>query len=34
MPTAVPLLVSLSTSHASATHCIHVPLTEIAWPVK
>ncbi len=33
-PTASGECVSSTTSHASATFCIHVPLTEISWPVK
>lgn len=34
MPSATPLPVRLRTSHAAATICIHVPVTEIAWPTK
>ena len=34
VPSAVPLPVSWSTSHAWATLCIHVPLNEMAWLVK
>jgi len=33
-PSATALPVSLSTSHACATDCIHVPDTEMAWPKK
>ena len=33
-PTAIGELVSSTTSQASATFCIQVPLTEITWPVK
>ena len=33
-PTATPLCVSCSTSHISATVCIHVPLSETSWPRK
>ena len=34
IPSATPLPVSWSTSHAAATICIHVPVTEIACPMK
>ena len=34
MPTASGEWVSSTTSQASATFCIQVPLTEITWPVK
>ena len=33
-PTAIGECVSSTTSQASAMFCIHVPLTEISWPVK
>ena len=33
-PTASGECESSSTSHASATFCIHDPETEITWPVK
>ena len=33
-PTASGECVSSTTSQASATFCIQVPLTEITWPVK
>ena len=34
-PSATPLLfVSSRISHACASRCIHVPLTEMIWPVK
>ena len=33
-PTASGECVSSTTSHARATFCIHVPLTEMTWPVK
>ncbi len=33
-PTASGECVSSTTSHASATFCIHVPLTEMTCPVK
>ncbi len=33
-PTAIGECVSSTTSQASATFCIQVPLTEISWPVK
>jgi len=34
IPRATPLPVSWSTSQAAATICIHVPVTEIACPMK
>jgi hypothetical protein len=34
MPTMTPLCVSCSTSHISATVCIHVPLSDTSWPTK
>ena len=34
MPTASGECVSSTTSQASATFCIQVPLTETTWPVK
>ena len=33
-PSATPEPVRRRTSHVSATVCIHVPASEIAWPVK
>ena len=34
MPTATGDPVRSSTSHAIATFCIHVPVTEVIWPTK
>ena len=33
-PTAVPVPVSFTTSHISATVCIQLPESEITWPAK
>jgi hypothetical protein len=33
-PTAVPLPVSCTTSHISATICIQLPEIDTAWPTK
>ncbi len=34
VPSAVPLSVSSSTSHAEAVKFIHMPMAEIVWPVR
>ena len=33
-PTATGECVSSTTNHASAMFCIHVPTSEMIWPVK